>query len=93
MGKEKNGSTTPIRTKLKLNSHGVGYNPGEEFTNNWWERVFNDAAANIHPIKGQVCVKRVLFSIQGKHLIFEKFNVNNGVSRMELSSKPRSKVV
>ncbi|BES97140.1 G-patch domain [Nesidiocoris tenuis] len=53
LGKEKNGSTTPIRTKLKLNSHGVGYNPGEEFTNNWWERVFNDAAANIHPIKGQ----------------------------------------
>uniref|UniRef100_A0A0A9X9H2 G patch domain-containing protein 4 n=1 Tax=Lygus hesperus TaxID=30085 RepID=A0A0A9X9H2_LYGHE len=53
LGKKKDGQAAPIKTKLKLNSHGIGYNPGVEYSNNWWERVFNEAASNIKSVKDQ----------------------------------------
>ncbi|KAF6213635.1 hypothetical protein GE061_011356 [Apolygus lucorum] len=53
LGKKRDGQAAPIKTKLKLNSHGIGYNPGVEYSNNWWERVFNEAASSIKSVKDQ----------------------------------------
>ncbi|CAG9812658.1 unnamed protein product [Phaedon cochleariae] len=47
LGKKENGISTALKPKLKFDNAGVGHNVGEQFTNNWWERVFNDAAGNI----------------------------------------------
>ncbi|XP_052866861.1 G patch domain-containing protein 4 [Anopheles cruzii] len=47
LGKNANGITAPIKASLKFNSAGLGANPAKDLTNNWWERVYNDAAGNI----------------------------------------------
>ena len=47
LGKHEDGIHTAIKPKLKFNNHGVGHDPGEEFTHKWWENVYNDALNNI----------------------------------------------
>lgn len=47
LGKREDGISEPLKPKLKFDNAGVGHQTGEQFTNNWWERVFNNAANNI----------------------------------------------
>lgn len=47
LGRHENGIATAIKPKLKFDNSGIGHDVGEQFTNNWWERVFNSAAENI----------------------------------------------
>lgn len=47
LGKNSDGIVKPIKASFKFNSTGFGSDPAKEHTNNWWERVFNEAANNI----------------------------------------------
>ncbi|KAJ8946797.1 hypothetical protein NQ314_008781 [Rhamnusium bicolor] len=47
LGKNEDGIATPLKPKLKFDNAGVGHNASEQFTNNWWEKLFNNAAKNI----------------------------------------------
>ncbi|XP_044746644.1 G patch domain-containing protein 4 [Coccinella septempunctata] len=47
LGKNENGITKPIKASLKFDNAGIGHDHGAEFTNNWWETVFNKASQNI----------------------------------------------
>merc|ERR1712154_116750 len=46
LGKEEQGMQAPIRVFLRKTEDktGMGHDPGKEFTDHWWMRVFNDAA-------------------------------------------------
>ena len=48
MGKNEDGISQALKPKLKFDNAGIGHDVGEQFTNNWWERVFNNAANNIN---------------------------------------------
>lgn len=48
LGKNEDGISKAITPKLKFDKTGVGHNPGDEFTDHWWESVFNNAAQNIN---------------------------------------------
>ncbi|XP_014245181.1 G patch domain-containing protein 4 [Cimex lectularius] len=48
LGKNKTGITTAIKPKRKLNKEGFGFCAGEEYTNNWWDKVFNETASKIN---------------------------------------------
>lgn len=61
LGKSENGITTAIKPKLKFDNAGIGHDSSEQFTNNWWEKLYNNAASNvnvsiilIHSLKMQV---------------------------------------
>ncbi|CAH1135856.1 unnamed protein product [Ceutorhynchus assimilis] len=47
LGRKEDGISAPLKAQVKLDNLGVGYDVGEEFTNKWWERVYNSAAENI----------------------------------------------
>lgn len=47
MGKHEDGIQTAIKPKLKFNNYGVGHDAGAEFTNRWWENVYNNALNNV----------------------------------------------
>ncbi|ETN58705.1 G patch domain containing 4 [Anopheles darlingi] len=47
LGKNTDGIVAPIKASLKFNTAGLGQDPAKDLTNNWWERVYNDAAGNI----------------------------------------------
>nr|CAI5846827.1 unnamed protein product [Callosobruchus analis] len=47
LGRHEDGISTPLKPKLKFDNAGLGHNIGDEYKNNWWEKVFNSAAANI----------------------------------------------
>ncbi|XP_060522185.1 G patch domain-containing protein 4 isoform X6 [Cylas formicarius] len=48
LGKDEKGLSTALKPKLKFDNAGLGHDPGEQFTNNWWESLFNKASQNIH---------------------------------------------
>ncbi|XP_072394016.1 uncharacterized protein [Diabrotica undecimpunctata] len=48
LGRNEDGISTAIKPKLKFDNSGVGHNVGEQFTNNWWEKLFNNAADNVN---------------------------------------------
>lgn len=50
LGKKETGICKPIRPKLKFDNHGVGFNPGDEYKNNWWEIMYNKTASSISVI-------------------------------------------
>lgn len=47
LGKNEDGITKPIKASLKFDNTGIGHDHGEQFTNNWWETLFNKASQNI----------------------------------------------
>uniref|UniRef100_A0A0B7AB89 G patch domain-containing protein 4 n=1 Tax=Arion vulgaris TaxID=1028688 RepID=A0A0B7AB89_9EUPU len=47
LGKQEDGRSEPIKVSLKMDKSGVGHDPGKEFTDHWWLRVFNEAAQKI----------------------------------------------
>ncbi|KAJ8916832.1 hypothetical protein NQ315_005839, partial [Exocentrus adspersus] len=47
LGKDEDGIATALKPKLKFDNAGIGHDVGEQFTNNWWETLFNSAANNI----------------------------------------------
>ncbi|KAL3287685.1 hypothetical protein HHI36_002152 [Cryptolaemus montrouzieri] len=47
LGRNEDGITKPIKPKLKFDNTGVGHDPGAQFTNRWWETLFNNATQNI----------------------------------------------
>ncbi|CAF0720939.1 unnamed protein product [Brachionus calyciflorus] len=47
IGKNNQGMSAPIKVSLKFNTTGVGFNLAEQFTNNWWENLYNTTAKGI----------------------------------------------
>lgn len=41
----------PLKPNLKFDNYGIGHNAAEQFTNNWWEHLYNKAANNITVMK------------------------------------------
>lgn len=48
LGKNEDGISEALKPKLKFDTAGVGHSSSEQFTFNWWENVFNNAAENIN---------------------------------------------
>ncbi|VTJ69267.1 Hypothetical predicted protein, partial [Marmota monax] len=53
LGRKENGITQAIKVTLKQDTHGVGHDPAKEFTNHWWNELFNKTAANLVVETGQ----------------------------------------
>ncbi|XP_006861662.1 PREDICTED: G patch domain-containing protein 4 isoform X2 [Chrysochloris asiatica] len=47
LGRKENGITQAIRVTLKQDTHGVGHDPAKDFTNHWWNELFNKTAASL----------------------------------------------
>ncbi|KAF5920162.1 hypothetical protein HPG69_006433 [Diceros bicornis minor] len=47
LGRKENGITQALRVTLKQDTHGVGHDPAKEFTNHWWNELFNRTAASL----------------------------------------------
>ncbi|KAM8814717.1 G patch domain-containing protein 4 [Rhynchonycteris naso] len=47
LGRKENGITQALRMTLKQDTHGVGHDPAKEFTNHWWNELFNKTAASL----------------------------------------------
>ncbi|XP_058165868.1 G patch domain-containing protein 4 isoform X2 [Dasypus novemcinctus] len=54
LGRKENGITQAIKVTLKQDTHGVGHDPAKEFTNHWWNELFNKTAANLIVETGQM---------------------------------------
>ncbi|ELW64070.1 G patch domain-containing protein 4 [Tupaia chinensis] len=58
LGWKENGITQVLGVTLKQDTHGVGHDPTEEFTNHWRNELFNKTAANLVVKTGQDGVQR-----------------------------------
>uniref|UniRef100_A0A8C3WJN4 G patch domain-containing protein 4 n=1 Tax=Catagonus wagneri TaxID=51154 RepID=A0A8C3WJN4_9CETA len=47
LGRKENGITQALRVTLKQDTHGVGHDPAKEFTDHWWNKLFNKTAASL----------------------------------------------
>ncbi|KAG8519945.1 G patch domain-containing protein 4 [Galemys pyrenaicus] len=47
LGRKENGITQALRVTLKQDTHGVGHDPAKEFTDHWWNELFNKTAASL----------------------------------------------
>ncbi|XP_010952190.2 G patch domain-containing protein 4 [Camelus bactrianus] len=47
LGRKENGITQALRVTLKQDTYGVGHDPAKEFTNHWWNELFNKTAASL----------------------------------------------
>lgn len=47
LGKNENGISNALKPALKFDKSGVGHDHSEQFTHNWWENMYNQAANNI----------------------------------------------
>lgn len=81
LGKKETGICKPIRPKLKFDNHGVGFNPGDEYKNNWWEIMYNKTASSISVIQLSLTVDTC------SDLIFHKLQVGSGGSTSAKPSK------
>ena len=61
LGQKENGITQVLRIRLKQDTHGLGHDPAKEFTNYWWNELFNKTAASL-------VVETRQYGVQTKHL-------------------------
>jgi len=47
LGKFEDGIVQALKPKPKHGSHGIGHDIADEFTNHWWQKLYNKAAENI----------------------------------------------
>lgn len=47
LGKKENGMQIALKPKPKCGLGGIGHNIADEFTNQWWHRVYDNAASNV----------------------------------------------
>lgn len=47
IGKNSDGIVKPVKANLKFDNAGLGHDKAKEFTDQWWQKAFNDAANNI----------------------------------------------
>ncbi|XP_010642094.1 G patch domain-containing protein 4 [Fukomys damarensis] len=79
LGRKENGITQALKVTLKQDTHGVGHDPAKEFTNHWWDELFNKTAANLVVETGQegVQIRRLSETTQRNHpkpnLLYQKF--------------------
>ncbi|XP_029086339.1 G patch domain-containing protein 4 [Monodon monoceros] len=80
LGRKENGITQALRVTLKQDTHGVGHDPAKEFTNYWWNDLFNKTAASLVVKTGQDGVQiRCLSKETTRHdpskpnLLYQKF--------------------
>ncbi|XP_004589286.2 G patch domain-containing protein 4 [Ochotona princeps] len=79
LGRKENGITQALRVTLKQDTHGVGHDPAKEFTNHWWNELFNKTAANLVVETGQdgVQIRRLSETTRPNHqkpnLLYQKF--------------------
>lgn len=80
LGRKENGITQAIKVTLKQDTHGVGHDPAKEFTNHWWNELFNKTAANLVVETGQDGVQIRHLSKETTHhnrpkpnLLYQKF--------------------
>ncbi|XP_045838385.1 G patch domain-containing protein 4 [Meles meles] len=53
LGRKENGITQALKVTLKQDTHGVGHDPAKEFTDHWWNELFNKTAAGLVVETGQ----------------------------------------
>ncbi|XP_048213593.1 G patch domain-containing protein 4 [Perognathus longimembris pacificus] len=80
LGRKENGITQALKVTLKQDTHGVGHDPAKEFTNHWWNELFNKTAANLVVETGQdgVQIKRLSEETANRkcskpNLLYQKF--------------------
>ncbi|KAI4467652.1 g patch domain containing protein [Holotrichia oblita] len=47
LGRNEDGISTALKPKLKFDATGVGYSAGKDFTDDWWNSVYQSALNNI----------------------------------------------
>ncbi|XP_071450862.1 G patch domain-containing protein 4-like isoform X2 [Hetaerina americana] len=47
LGKNESGMVEALKPKLKFDTTGIGHDHAQQFTFNWWEIAFNDAAKRV----------------------------------------------
>uniref|UniRef100_A0A8C0M5Q7 G patch domain-containing protein 4 n=1 Tax=Canis lupus familiaris TaxID=9615 RepID=A0A8C0M5Q7_CANLF len=70
LGRNENGITQALRVTLKQDTHGVGHDPAKEFTDHWWDELFNRTAASLVVEAGQDGVRI------NPNLLYQKFVKN-----------------
>ncbi|CAK9302804.1 unnamed protein product [Gordionus sp. m RMFG-2023] len=51
LGKNKDGIKEPLKISIKKDNDGIGFDRSLEFSNRWWETLYNKAADNVNPCK------------------------------------------
>ncbi|CAG9856827.1 unnamed protein product [Phyllotreta striolata] len=77
LGKHEDGIVTALKPQLKFDNAGVGHDPGEQFTNNWWEKLFNKAADNIQIESGKNDVRVKLKSKGSVEITTKDYSVKD----------------
>lgn len=57
IGKNADGIVKPIKANLKFDQAGLSFDKAKEFTDHWWERVFDNAADNLNVNDSSFSVK------------------------------------
>lgn len=47
LGRNNQGKSLPIKVSFKFDTAGVGFNLSDQFTNNWWENLFDSTSQGL----------------------------------------------
>jgi len=58
LGKKEDGITAPLRSSMKFDCTGVGYDTAnaESYSDQWWTRAYDNAANGLH-VKNKVIIR------------------------------------
>lgn len=59
LGKKEDGISEPLKPKLKRSITGVGYDPAKDFTEHWWNKLYDKAASNVQVEDNKGKTKRI----------------------------------
>ena len=67
IGKNAEGIVDPIKANLKFDNAGFDFDKAKEFTDHWWEKVFDNAVNNLYVNNSSITTyesKEVIFMVR-----------------------------
>ncbi|KAF5304839.1 hypothetical protein FQR65_LT07856 [Abscondita terminalis] len=81
LGKNANGISEALKPVLKFDNAGLGHSTSEQFTNNWWETLYNKSSNNVKVV---VQNDRVKFKVKDKDVV--EINTKNQYIKTKISN-------
>ncbi|RNA01009.1 G patch domain-containing 4 [Brachionus plicatilis] len=92
LGRDNQGKSAPIKVSFKFDTAGVGFNLSEQFTNNWWENLYDSTSKGLEDAEQRIGKEeKPTVAMNRKEYFYSRFHQETVlVSGQEIKIDPKS---
>lgn len=70
LGRNNQGESLPVKVSFKFDTAGVGFNLSDQFTNNWWENLFDSTSKGLVNAEERIGIEEKATNVKNRKEYF-----------------------